>query len=153
MYTQGFEAEIWFRAVMKQLKMLDVNPPKSTDIRRILVKHLRAKSAKAIRHLKNVDDGEEWLDLALKVDTLLRLEDKNGQLIRVGVDVTSNPEQVDYKLGLIESYPFRQARKELDIAKHWVVLVNPNYLPEKDRIVDVFYTQVDRVNSTAIIEF
>ncbi len=152
MFSQGFEVEMWFKAAMRQLKMTDKNPPTLAEIKKVLLQRLRAKSDKALRHLKDIDDAEEWLDLALKCDQLISLENESGEKIRIAVDVTSNPEQIKYKFDLIDSHAFHLARMDLRIQKHWIVLVNPNCLPEKDRIVDVFYELVDRVSTTEIIK-
>lgn len=151
-FSQGNSVEIWFRAVTKELQMLDPQPPSLEKIQTVLLKYLNRKTHKALRYLNDVLDPHEWLDLALKVDTLLCLENQHGQLVRVGVDVTSNPEQVDYKLNLIQSKPFFPARKELNIQQHWVVLVDFQRLPELDTIVDMFYDQVDRDMATAIVK-
>lgn len=66
--------------------------------------------------------------------------------------MTSNIEQVNHKLDLIESYPFQQARRELGILQHWVVFVDFQQLPERDTVVDRFYDQVDQNKATAIVE-
>lgn len=151
-FGQGNSVEIWFRAVIRELQMLDPQPPDLDTIQTVLLKYLNKKTHKALRYLNDVSDPEEWLDLALKVDALLRLENQNGQFVRVGVDVTSNPEQVNYKLNLIGSAPFFQARKELNIQQHWIVLVDFKRLPELDTIVDMFYDQVDQNMPTAIVK-
>lgn len=151
-FGQGNSVEIWFRAVIRELQMLDPQPPDLDTIQTVLLKYLNKKTHKALRYLNDVSDPEEWLDLALKVDALLRLENQNGQFVRVGVDVTSNPEQINYKLNLIGSTPFFQARKELNIQQHWIVLVDFKRLPELDAIVDMFYDQVDQNMPTAIVK-
>lgn len=149
----GSQCEIWFKAVMVQLRMVDQYPPSLQEIRSALLKYLNQKTHKALRHLKDESDWEEWLDLALKVDCLIRLENNNGELLRIGVDVTANRQEVMYKLELIESHSFQLARKKLGISKHWIVLVDPDCLPSRDWIVDRFYTEVDNNKEIAVLEF
>ena len=72
---------------------------------------------------------EEWLDLVLKVDVLLRLENADGQSLRVAVDVTTSKALVPQKFQMISSRLFGLARRELNIDCHWVVLVNADSLP------------------------
>ena len=153
MFNLGFECEVWFKAVMISLKMLDRTPPSFEEIKSVLLEHLSSKTHKALRHLKDESDWEEWLDLSLKVDCLIRLENEHGDSLRVGVDVTWNPEEVWRKLLLIQSRPFQVAREKLGIAKHWIVLVQPHHLPETDLIVDRFYNEVDESHEIAVIKF
>jgi len=153
MFSSAFECEVWFKAVMIELKMLDRNPPPLREIKSVLLEHLSEKTHKALRHLKDDSDWEEWLDLSLKVDCLIRLENEHGVSLRVGVDVTWNPEEVWRKLRLIQSRSFQVARQKLEIAKHWIVLVNPNHLPGKDWIIDRFYDEVDTSEQIAVIKF
>lgn len=150
-YRSGFESEVWFRAVAKTLRMVDVHQPSFGQIQNVLTRHLNIRVKKALKHMKDVEDPEEWLDLILKVDILLRLENMDGQSIRVGVDVTAQREDADYKLSMISSKPFRLARQELGIGKHWVVLVTPKSFPSQDRLVDALYEQVDRSSECAIV--
>jgi len=134
MFSTGSQCEIWFKAVMFELRMIDRNPPSLVEIKNVLLKYLSEKTHKALRHLKDESDLEEWLDLALKVDCLICLENDDGEFLRIGVDVTANRQELAYKLELIESHSFQLARKKLGISKHWIVLVDPDCLPSKDWI-------------------
>jgi len=153
MFSSAFECEVWFKAVMTELKMLERNPPSLREIKSVLLEHLSKKTHKALRHLKDDSDWSEWLDLSLKIDCLIRLEKEHGVFLGVGVDVTWNREEVWRKLQVIQSHSFQVARSKLGITKHWIVLVNPNHLPGKDWIVDRFYSEVDTSDEIAVLKF
>lgn len=153
MFGFGFQAEVWFRAVMKELKMLGSHPPSLEDIKDVSLQHLSFKARRALRHIKDEEDPEEWLDLVLKIDCLICLETAEGYLLTVGVDVTSNPHEVEYKLEQLKSHSFQLARNKLQIEKHWIILVDPNRLPSKDWIIDKFYGEVDTNKEVAVLEF
>lgn len=150
-YRSGFECEVWFSAVAKSLRMVDSDQPTFTQIQDVLTRHLDIRVKRALKHMKDVEDPEEWLDLVLKIDVLLRLENMDGQSIRIGVDVTAQREDADYKLSTISSKPFRLARRELEIGKHWVILVKPKSLPSEAKFIDALYEQVDKSAECAIV--
>ena len=151
MEGQGFEAEIWFSLRMESLRMVE-QPPSIKEIKRVLMRHLPNRVERALNHMRNVEDPSEWLDLAFKTDVLLRVENMQGEYLRIAVDVTADPAKVESKFKTISSRSFAAARKELGINYHWVVLVDVNALPTRDELMDAIYEQVDVGSDLAIIK-
>lgn len=144
MYSEGNAAEAWFIAQMHLLQMVDSQPPSVQKIKQVLTHYFPGRSERAIRHMHNIEDRTEWLDLIFKVDVLLRLQDLEANSLRVGVDITTNASEAFSKIEMIQSRLFRSARKELDIAQHWVVIISSQTPPSKDRLMDLIYEQVDK---------
>jgi hypothetical protein len=138
-FISGFEAEIWFRPSLQMLEP-------------VLKKHLPKKTDRAINHMSDESDPELWLDLILKIDSLLSLQDLDGTALRIGVDVTTSRSEVLSKLAAIRSIPFQAIRQELKIDKHWVVLVSASALPSDATLIDTFYEIVDRPEECSIID-
>ena len=153
MYSEGFSAEVWFRLRMENLRMLDGQPPSMSQIKNVLERYFKVRVDRALFHMSNVEDPEEWLDLIFKTDSLLRLQNIEGQSLRIAVDVTTRRAEVISKMEMISSRLFNLARKDLSIDRHWVVLVNSQSLPSKDRLMDVFYEEIDKTVECAVIEF
>jgi hypothetical protein len=151
-FMTGFEAEIWFRLTCRRLRMLDPNPPTLQVIAPIMQKHLPKKTERAICHMSDESDPELWLDLILKIDSLLSLQDLNGNVLRIGVDVTTFAAEVPEKFAAVQSTPFRLARQELKIDRHWIFLVSALSLPSDDMLIDKFYEVVDRPDECSIID-
>lgn len=151
MYACGFAVEVWLKSVLNNLKMLDRQLPELEQVVDVLTCYLPQKVARAKRHLNDPDDLEEWLDLVLKTDALVKLEDDAGRSLRIAVDVTVRETELADKLSCISSREFRLIRRRLSIAQHWILLVKPDALPSRDRLMDAFYEQVDKSQECAII--
>ncbi len=80
------------------------------------------------------------------------MQNANGKSLRIAVDVTANPTKAGSKFQTISSRRFAAARKELEIDRHWVVLVDPVFLPSKDELMDAVYEAADRDQKLAIIK-
>lgn len=153
MYSEGFSAEVWFRARMVSLRMLDPQPPSLQAVQNVLNQYFKGRVERALLHMIDDLDPEEWLDLILKVDVLLSLQNIEGRALRIAVDITTSPLEVANKMEMISSRLFQIARRKLEIDCHWVVLVNPLSLPSRDRLLDVFYEVVDQNKECVVIEF
>lgn len=153
MYSEGFSAEVWFRARMLSLRMLDPQPPSLETIKNVLNQYFKGRVERALLHMIDDLDPEEWLDLIFKVDVLLSLQNIEGRALRIAVDITTSPVDVADKIEMISSRLFQIARRKLEIDRHWVVLVNPLSLPSRDRLLDVFYEVVDQNKECVVIEF
>jgi hypothetical protein len=153
MYSEGFSAEVWFKLRMENLRMLDRQPPSMSQIKSVLEQYFKVRVERALFHMSNIEDSEEWLDLIFKTDSLLRLQNIVGQSLRIAVDVTTRRSEVQGKMDMISSRLFKLARKDLAIDRHWVVLVDSQALPSKDRLMDIFYEEVDKNFECAVIEF
>ena len=151
MYSRGFAVELWLKSMLINLKMLDRQPPQLEQVVDALTRHLPQKVERARRHLNDPEDLQEWLDLVLKTDALVRLEDITGRSLRIAIDITARETELADKLSWISSREFRQVRKQLDLAQHWILLVKPDALPSRDRLMDAFYEQVDKSQECAII--
>ena len=137
MYSEGFSAEVWFKLRMENLRMLDRQPPSISQIKNVLEQYFKVRVDRALFHMSDVEDSEQWLDLIFKTDSLLRLQNIEGQNLRIAVDVTTRRSEILGKMDMISSRLFKLARKDLAIDRHWVVLVDSQSLPSKDRLMDV----------------
>ena len=153
MYSEGFSAEVWFKLRMENLRMLDRQPPSMSQIKNVLEQYFKVRVDRALFHMSDVEDPEQWLDLIFKTDSLLRLQNIEGQNLRIAVDVTTRRSEILGKMDMISSRLFKLARKDLAINRHWVVLVDSQSLPSKDRLMDVFYEEIDKSVECAVIEF
>jgi hypothetical protein len=151
-FMTGFDAELWFRLTCRRLRMLDPNPPTLRMLEPALRTHLPKKTERAIHHMSDESDLELWLDLVLKIDSLLSLQDLDGKALRIGADVTLSPSEVVSKFAAIRSMPFQAIRRELNIDKHWVVLVSASALPSDATLIDTFYEIVDHPDECSNID-
>lgn len=151
MRGEGFEAETWFILRMESLRMVEP-PPSIKEIKRVLKRHLSERLERALVHMKDIEDPSEMLDLAFKTDVLLRVQNMQGESLRIAVDVTADPSKTTSKLKTISSRKFAAVREELQIDYHWIVLVDANALPTRDELMDAVYEQVDRGSDLAIIK-
>jgi hypothetical protein len=151
-FTDGFDVEIWFRAAVKALRMLDSRRLSLRLVREVLTLHLPQKVARALGHMSDPQDVDQWLDFVLKCDCLLLLEDSNGNPCRVAVDVTANPNEVRSKFREIDTTAFQNARADLGIDQHWIVLVSPLALPDEGSLIDQFYETIDEREQCSIID-
>ena len=148
----GFEAEVWLKLTCERLRMVDQNPPSYREIRTVLTRHLDLKVERAIVHMQDEFEPELWLDYVLKIDVLLHLQDVDGNDIRIGIDVTTLKSEVSRKFAEIRSRRFQNARRELGIGKHWVLVVSALGLPSDDMLIDKFYEVVDGSEECSIID-
>lgn len=151
-FGSGFEAEVWLKLTCERLRMVDQNPPSFREIRTVLTRHLDMKVQRAIAHMNDEYDPELWLDYILKIDVLLSLQDLEGNDIKIGIDVTTLKSEVSRKFGEICSRRFQNARRELGIAKHWVLVVSALGLPSDDMLIDKFYEVADTSDECSIID-
>lgn len=151
-FSNGFSVEVWFRLCARELRLLDLPPMQLSSIEPILRKHLPMRVERAIPHMNDQTDPEIWLDLILKADTMLKIEDCEGNLLRCAVDVTALPREAANKLDTIKSKAFKLVRRQLKIDRHWIVLVSPGALPSRDWLIDALYSQADRSVECAIID-
>lgn len=150
MYSNGGIAEYWFRENARKLGLLDVEPPLS-EVKRVLNRHLKAKVRTAIRYMSDETDPQQWLDLVLKTDCLLLVENIEGQVLRVAVDVTIDQEKAEEKLEEVRLPSFRAARRELQIARHWIVVVKALEIASPNNLVDIIYDHIDRESECAVV--
>lgn len=151
MYSDGDIAEVWFKESCRKLGLLDVLPSLQL-VKRVLNKQLSAKVKTALLYMENENDVGEWLDLVLKTDCLLLIENVAGEMLRVAVDVTADLQKSSSKLAEIDSVRFRAARRELGIARHWIVVVRALEISSRATLIDTLYNQIDIDIECAIVE-
>lgn len=92
------------------------------------------------------------LDKVFKIDSILKVETVEGLLQRVAVDVSANVSMVQAKFDEIKQPKFWASRRELQIDRHWIVLVNSKKLPSESRVIDAIYSAVDEEKKCVIID-
>lgn len=102
------------------------------------------------------------LDYAMGTDVILTIRDNNGKQQKIAVDVTSNPQEEQYKLNTIRGQRdprdlpgFNQnaniaaTRKELGIDKHLVLVINSKKPPEPELLLQKLYAFANQSTKTA----
>lgn len=151
MYSDGGIAEVWFTESCRKLGLLDVLPSLQL-VKKILSKYLASKVKTALLYMEDKNDVSQWLDLVFKTDCLLVIENVDGEMLRVAVDVTANLKKAEAKLLEVDSANFRAARLELNIDRHWIVIIRALEVPSRATLIDVLYDQIDEDVECAIIE-
>lgn len=151
-YSSGFSIELWFIANMRRLRVLDQSPIALSTVMRVLDRYLPSKTQTASEYINDPDDVDCWLDLVLKTDCILIVENIDGQNQRVAIDVSANFDKSQSKFNEINQPSFFLARQELKIDRHWIVIVNPEKLPEEDELNEVIYTTVDLEKKCVMID-
>ena len=153
---QSYFAEKWFIAAARQLKIIAKNP--SLDlVKPILRTYLKYKFQRVEKNwIENDNDVTEYLDMILKTDCIIELENQEGELLKVAVDITLNPnsDSISSKVKEISNLNFQIARQKLGIDRHWVIVIPSNY-QEMDlyNLCNKFYVAIDNQNCIDIIDF
>jgi hypothetical protein len=142
-FSIGDEVEVWFYIQMQNLRMTDYTPIALTTVKRVLRQCMPSKAKQGEDFLDNPESVDEWLDKVLKIDCMLNVEQDDGTPQRIAVDITGNASEANKKFDEIMQRKFWVARKELNIDRHWIVLVNPDCLPSRAELIDVIYAAVD----------
>lgn len=151
-FSQGFSVEVWFNFQMQKLRLADNTPIAPATVVRVARLYLPSKTEIASEFIDNPDSVEEWLDRVLKVDCILRVEQADGTIQRVAVDVSSNPTKAQSKFNEITQSSFWSARRELMIDRHWIVLMNTKKLPDEAKLIDAIYEAVDDSKKCVMID-
>jgi hypothetical protein len=87
---------------------------------------------------------QEWLNLILKANFLIRLWRTKDEPVIVAMNVSGGQEIPQSQHELIKSPEFSKARKDLGIAKHWCLTIqNLEQAPSLDELLDMLYAQLD----------
>lgn len=151
-FSQGFSIEIWFIFQMQKLRMVDNTPIALATVVRVARQHLPSKTETAFEFIDDPDSVEELLDKIFKIDCILRVEQADGTIQRVAVDISSNPTKAQSKFNEIMQPNFWIARQELMIDRHWIVLVNAKKLPDEAKLIDAMYEAVDDQKKCVMID-
>lgn len=151
---QSYLVEQWFRASVRNLQFLAKNPSLDS-VKRTLKQYLKHKFNRVEQNwIEDFHNVAEYLDLVLKCDCIVELENQNGEKIKVAVDVTLDSELVEHKTREIASLSFCAARHELGIDRHWIVVLPGNYLQlDIYDLADKFYSTIDRQQGIDVINF
>lgn len=152
-YSSGFSVELWFIAAMRRRRLLDQSPIAISTVMRVIGAYLPNKAKTASEYINDPDDVDCWLDLVLKTDCILLVENIDGQTQRVAIDVSANIDKAQSKFTEISQPSFFSARSELKIDRHWILIVNPDDLPDDGGLVEVIYTSVDLEKKCVMIDF
>jgi len=151
-YSKGFSVEVWFQAQMENLRLVDYTPIALATVIRVVRQHLPSKAVTGESYINNPKSVDEWMDKILKIDIILRVEQADGTIQRVAVDVSANASKARSKFDEIRQSNFGTARRELRLDRHWVVLVNEQKLPSPDDLTDAIYEVVDSDQKCVIID-
>lgn len=146
-------AEKWFCATAGKLQIKGHNPTLKS-VKSVLKKHLKSKFERVENYwITNPLDVVEYLDLILKCDAIIELENEAGRMIRVAVDVTLNSESVDSKVAEVSRLNFHRARTDLGIDRHWVIVLPENFLDlDMYRVVGKFYECIDNKTTVDVVK-
>lgn len=151
-YSAGFMAESWFVGFAKRARILDSYSPDLKTVLRVLNTHMPKRVERA-RPFVDEADPLDWLDKACKIDCLLRLEDVQGKVLRVAIDLTLFEGRVENKLVYLGYEDFRRVRRDLGIDRHWLLLLANEEFPEEADLLESLYEQADRSEEVALIDW
>lgn len=151
-YSTGFSVELWFYLIMQKYRLLDYTPIDLGTVIRVVRQYMPSKAATGEAFLENPENVEEWLDRILKIDSILCVEQADGTLQRVAVDVSANASKAQSKFNEIRQSSFRASRRELKIDRHWIILVDSKNLPAEGKVVDAVYEAVDEPEKCVMID-
>ena len=152
MYSEGFSVEVWFIFQMQKLRLADNTPIALATVVRVVRFYLPSKTETALEFVDHPDSVEELLDKILKIDCILRVEQADGTIQRVAVDVSSNSTKAQSKFNEITQSSFWSARRELNLDRHWVIVVNAKKLPDEAKLIDAIYEAVDDSKKCVMID-
>ena len=145
-------AEQWFECLAHSLSLLAPTPSLS-QVQAALKAHLSQRVERVLPRLVNPEDPEQWLNLILKANFLIRLWCTKDEPVLVALNVSGGLSIPQSQVKLIESPEFVAARKDLGIAKHWCITIqNLKQAPSKDELLDILYAQLDSESESAVID-
>jgi hypothetical protein len=150
-FSIGDAIETWFRHRMKALQLLDHTQVSLSSVISVAKKYLPSKLETVLEYISDPSDSDEWLDKLFKMDAILKIEQIDGTMQRVGIDITGNLGAAQSKLEEITRLKFQAARDKLGIDRHWIIVVNPKDYPSDEQLSDSIYTAVDLDEKCVII--
>lgn len=152
--TELFPAAECFRQQAERLKLL-APIPELVHVRTALEKHLPQRVKRFLPRLADPDNPEQWLSLILKTNFLIRLWNANDKPVVVGLNVSGSHKAAKEQLNMIQSPEFSASRRELNITKHYFVIIPgyPPVVPLPDELLDALYDQLELGEECSIISF
>ena len=146
-------AEQWFERLAHSLSLL-APPLNLSQVQTAFKTHLSQRVERVIPRLTNPEDPEQWLNLVLKANFLIRLWRTKDEPVIVAMNVSGGQEISQTQLELIKSPEFSAAREDLGISKHWCLTIsNIEQAPSKDELLDILYAQLDSESECGVIDF
>lgn len=152
-YSDNSPAEQLFRNQAENLRLL-APLPQLTQVQDVLKKHMPKRVARFLPRLKDPEDVNLWLSLILKTNFLIRLWRTPNEPVLVALEVSGGSTAVAEKqMSIIQSAEFSATRKELGIAKHWLLtLENQMVVPSRSDLLDILHEQLELEAECGIIQ-
>jgi hypothetical protein len=150
----SYQSKLWFQRVARELRLVDREFFRELSVGMlgpIIRQRLTERVEEAARRGEDLQDPSTWLDLVL-IDSVLRLENIEGQAFRVAVEVTTRDRNALNELGLVKSNHFRAVRSKLGIDRHWVLLLDAVSPPAQEQLVDALYEQIDQPGECVLVD-
>ena len=79
----------------------------------------------------------------LGIDSVIRLENKHGESIRVAVALRTRNNKAYFVYRMAQSSALTKIRHLLNIERYWVFCVDEKLFPDRDEWIDILYSQID----------
>lgn len=144
LYSALCPAEQWFRYQAENLRLL-ASIPDVALVQDALKKHMPKRVERFLPRLADPEDASLWLSLVLKANFLIRLWLTPTEPVVVAMNVSGGSAKLaQNQRTLIQSPEFSAARRELGIAKHWLLTIeDQNVVPSRDGLLDALYNQLE----------
>lgn len=145
-------AEQWFHHEAQSLRLL-VPSPDLVQVQNALKTNMPNRVARVLPRLPELEDASLWLSLILKTNFLIQLWRTPNEPVLVAMNVSGGTLTTEDQLNLIQSEEFNAARRDLGIAKHWILTVQDQmFLPQRSELLDTLYNQLELENECGIIK-
>lgn len=145
--------EWWLHRQLESYRLLA--PPLPINlVRQVLSLHLPTRFKRFAPRVFEPENVQMWLSFILRADEIIQLKRSSTELVRVALTLAS-PKNAQSTLELISAASFSNARNELDILKHWV-LVMPGYplkSPSKSELIELFHSQLELQLECSAVNF
>lgn len=151
-YSDNSPAEQLFRYQAENLRLL-APLPQLTQVQDALKKHMPKRVERFLPRLKDPVDVSLWLGLILKANFLIRLWRTPNEPVLVALSVSGGSTAVAQKqMSIIQSAEFSATRRELGIAKHWLLTFkNQMVVPSRSDLLDILHEQLELEAECGII--
>lgn len=145
-------SEQWFRHEAQSLRLL-LPPLKLVQVQNALKTNMPDRVARVLPRLSELEDSTLWLSLILKTNFLIQLWRTPNEPVLVAMNVSGGKLTTEDQLKLIQSKEFSAARRDLGIAKHWLLTIQDQmFLPQRSELLDTLYNQLELENECGIIK-
>lgn len=133
-----------FRSLAAQTKISDMaaRDLQLEQIIPLIAIHLSSLFLSAIARRLDLNDLITVWGL-LKIDAIIRLENNQGESIRVAVALHNQDNKAYSLYRMAQKSSMSKIRKLLNINQYWVFCVQEQLFPEKEDWIDLLYNQID----------